>query len=172
MLINSQRGAALIVSLVFLLLLTLIGVVSIEDSTLQERMAGNTRDYETAFQGAETALRVAEDLLSQSTIPDFNGTNGLYGEDDDNYPSWSERDSSVRAGKWKVLDDSTLYNVSQQPEYFIRSTLIEASEDTSSDIANIDATRVLDESIVYRITATGYGATPTTRVILESSFVR
>ncbi|MCX7079150.1 MAG: PilX N-terminal domain-containing pilus assembly protein, partial [Pseudomonas sp.] len=37
---KSERGMALLVSLVFLLLLTLIGISSMQNATLQEKMAG------------------------------------------------------------------------------------------------------------------------------------
>ena len=37
---HAQRGMALLVSLVFLLLLTLIGLSSMQNATLQEKMAG------------------------------------------------------------------------------------------------------------------------------------
>jgi Tfp pilus assembly protein PilX len=52
-----QRGAALIVGLIMLLLLTLIGVAGMRDTLLQEKMAGNMRDREIALQAAESALR-------------------------------------------------------------------------------------------------------------------
>ncbi|MDP3813568.1 PilX N-terminal domain-containing pilus assembly protein [Pseudomonas sp.] len=58
--IKQQRGVVLLVCLVMLLLLTMIGLASISGSTLQERMVGGTRDYNTAFQAAEAALRVGE----------------------------------------------------------------------------------------------------------------
>ncbi len=60
----TQRGAVLIVSLIFLLLLTLIGTAAMRTTTLQERMAGNTRDINLSFQAAEAALRAGEDWLN------------------------------------------------------------------------------------------------------------
>jgi type IV pilus assembly protein PilX len=58
-----QRGAVLVITLVMLLLVTLIGVVGMQGTNLQERMAGNLWDRNKAFQGAETALRVGESWL-------------------------------------------------------------------------------------------------------------
>lgn len=55
-----QGGAALIISLIFLLLMTLIGVTSMQTTTLQERMAGNSRDRNLALQAAEAGLRQGE----------------------------------------------------------------------------------------------------------------
>lgn len=55
-----QRGAALVISLIILALMTLIGVTAIQVSTQQEKMVANARDSNNAFQAAESALRRAE----------------------------------------------------------------------------------------------------------------
>lgn len=57
---RGQRGSALIVSLVMLLLMTLVGVASMQGTILQEKMSGNLRDRELAFDASETALRAGE----------------------------------------------------------------------------------------------------------------
>lgn len=57
---NAQRGAVLIVSLVFLLLLTLLATSSMQNATLQEKVAGTLNRRNASFQSAETALRIAE----------------------------------------------------------------------------------------------------------------
>lgn len=58
-----QAGAALIVSLVMLLVLTLLGVTAMQSTTVEERLSGNLRDRNQAFQSAEAALREAERLV-------------------------------------------------------------------------------------------------------------
>ncbi|MGY2340335.1 pilus assembly PilX family protein [Pseudomonas sp. SDO5532_S415] len=60
---RSQRGMALLVSLVFLLLLTLIGISSMQNATLQEKMAGSVSLRNQSFQAAEAALRVGESAV-------------------------------------------------------------------------------------------------------------
>lgn len=57
---NKQIGVVLIVSLIMLLLLTIIGVTSMQVTGLEEKMAGNMRNQNLAFQSAETALRDRE----------------------------------------------------------------------------------------------------------------
>lgn len=59
----AQRGMALLVSLVFLLLLTLIGLSSMQNATLQEKMAASVTLRNQSFQGAESALRVGESAV-------------------------------------------------------------------------------------------------------------
>lgn len=57
---SRQTGAALVTGLIFLVVLTMIGVTAARMSTLEERMSGNMRDRAIAMQAAELALRDAE----------------------------------------------------------------------------------------------------------------
>lgn len=57
---RQQRGAVLVVGLIILVVLTLLGVQAMRTNVAQERMAGNMRDRYTAFQAAESVLRVGE----------------------------------------------------------------------------------------------------------------
>lgn len=59
-----ERGITLVVTLLFLLLLTILGVTAMNTSGLQEKMAGNLRDQDTALHAAESALRGGEDRLN------------------------------------------------------------------------------------------------------------
>jgi type IV pilus assembly protein PilX len=73
---QAQRGMALLVSLVFLLLLTLIGLSSMQNATLQEKMAASVTLRNQSFQGAESALRVGESAVQLETfsLPVCSGT--------------------------------------------------------------------------------------------------
>lgn len=62
---KSERGMALLVSLVFLLVLTLIGISSMQNATLQEKMAGSVTLRNQSFQLAESILRVGESAVQQ-----------------------------------------------------------------------------------------------------------
>lgn len=65
---DRQSGAALIVCLLLLLVMTLLGTGSMHASILQERMAGNVYDYNQAFQRAENTLRNIEIKVSEKII--------------------------------------------------------------------------------------------------------
>lgn len=73
---HSQRGMALLVSLVFLLLLTLIGISSMQNATLQEKMASSVTLRNQSFQIAEAALRIGESAVQLDTysLPVCSGT--------------------------------------------------------------------------------------------------
>ena len=57
-----QEGAVLVVGLIILVLLTLLGVQAMRGNVSQERMAFNMRERNVAFQAAEAALRVGENM--------------------------------------------------------------------------------------------------------------
>jgi type IV pilus assembly protein PilX len=61
-----QRGVALIVGLVLLVLLALLGASAYSVATQEERMAGNARDHARAFEAAEYALRECEKIVINS----------------------------------------------------------------------------------------------------------
>jgi type IV pilus assembly protein PilX len=70
-----QRGVTLLMALIFLAVLALLGVTAARNSVLEERMAGNTRDRDLAFQAAEEALKKAENELNTNlaTVTASNG---------------------------------------------------------------------------------------------------
>jgi type IV pilus assembly protein PilX len=61
---SRQSGTALITSLLLLLVLTVLGIVMMRTSVMQERMAGNTRDLNMALQGGEAGLRYGEAIIA------------------------------------------------------------------------------------------------------------
>lgn len=63
-----QSGAILFISLILLVILTVLGVVGLRMSVMQERMGGNQRDREIAFEAAESALRAAEKAIGDQAL--------------------------------------------------------------------------------------------------------
>lgn len=57
---STQAGMALLVSLIFLLLLSVIGLGAMQSATQQEKMAGSVWFANQSLQAAETALRRGE----------------------------------------------------------------------------------------------------------------
>lgn len=65
-----QKGMAIIMALVFLLILTVLGITATNSSILSEKMSQNMKDMTGAFQAAESALGDGEDWLhDQGSIP-------------------------------------------------------------------------------------------------------
>ncbi len=68
---RAQRGVTLIITLVMLVLITLVGVSGIRNSTMDERMAGNSRDRDKALQAAEAAVQTC---LARIQAETYTGT--------------------------------------------------------------------------------------------------
>jgi type IV pilus assembly protein PilX len=65
---QQQRGAALILSLVILLVLTLIGVAGMNSSVMQERMAANAQNSNRTFQAAESTVGALTNKLYENDL--------------------------------------------------------------------------------------------------------
>ncbi len=65
---NRERGAALVTSLILLLVLTVLGVSTMSTASMEMRMAANDQFLENAFQTAETGLNGDLARLNAGTI--------------------------------------------------------------------------------------------------------
>ena len=167
---SNQRGVALFISLVLLLVLTIIGVSSVQSTSLEVRMARNAHDGALAFQAAESALRQAEDALETIGLNPASftsqGTNGLWSiAPFGDAPRWS--DDTVWSGSTSAVVSDAIVGVSEQPRYIIEFvSTIERVENASS----IDEQPVIRTFNIFRITARGVGGSGNARVLLQSSF--
>lgn len=64
---HHERGAVLIVALIFLVILTMLGITAMTGTTMELRMSGNTKDLAIALQAAEAAVRDAENDIQGKT---------------------------------------------------------------------------------------------------------
>ncbi len=74
---QQEAGAALLLTLTLVLILTILGIASVQTTSLREKMARNNRDMNIAFQAAMAAILEAEALLekmpSLATLPAEGG---------------------------------------------------------------------------------------------------
>jgi len=54
-----QRGVALVVALLLLVVITLVGLAAVRGTIMQQKMSANMYDRQIAFQNAEAAMRAA-----------------------------------------------------------------------------------------------------------------
>jgi type IV pilus assembly protein PilX len=59
-----QRGVALVVALILLVVITLVGLAAVRGTIMQQKMASNLYDRQVAFQNTEAAMRAATALVS------------------------------------------------------------------------------------------------------------
>lgn len=160
---RNERGAALIVALIFLLVLTLLGVGAMRTTNMQERMAGNLRDSNLAFQAAESALREGEQFLQQATLPVFAGTSGLLQRDDD----------AGQASFWKTfnwagnsIDGTAISGVAAAPQFVIEELPPVPAPGGSLRFG------ALPETAFYRVTARAVGGTTDAVSVLQITYRR
>lgn len=171
---HRQRGVALFISLVLLLVLTIAGVSAVQTTSLEERMARNTHDSLLAFQSAESALREAEDwiLTNVSSTAQFSdgGTNGLwttapYDEADQRWEEDIWGDGSAQS----IAVATTVDGVASQPR-FIVEWVATVQRDENPNLLGSSYSAVFDRIEIFRITTRGVGATANARVMLQGTF--
>ena len=172
-----QRGAALITSLVILLVLTVLGVSAMSTSSLEELMAGNLRDQNLSFQAAEAALKDAERYIDSwggvpPTATSSGTNNGVYLRDS------LTTDFATSAFNASVWDNATTYGsdtgisisnlgvVATLPEYIIEQQEVVAVNATFAAQATGQGT------YYYRVTARGFGASNNAVTVLQTTVAR
>ncbi|MGZ8216461.1 pilus assembly PilX family protein [Methylomagnum sp.] len=174
---STQTGSALIISLMILLILSLLGLSAVQVSTVEEKMAGNLRDANLAFQAAEIALRDGENFMLSRTPEeyaalDFNCTNGLYltGDFDcngaDATPIWDNANMN-----WSDDDLAVRYVGSGLPEKLARTPPAYIIERLAGVNNTLEVPAVLDTGY-YRITARGTGGSDTAVAVVQSIYKR
>jgi type IV pilus assembly protein PilX len=177
--IPSQNGAALITGLIFLVVLTLISLSAIKSTSLEERMAGNARDQDVAFQAAEAGVRDALDYISSTGLLATSGfvagcSAGLCLND----PAapvwetitanndWTSSKTKAYSGTALTFDGTTTLPV--QPRYIIEllpATLPPAGFSMASGKGANPGGQVTP----FRVTARGWGITGQTQVTVQAA---
>ena len=165
---NTQQGIALVVSLIMLLLMTLLAITSMNTTVLEEKMAGNYKDRNMAFQAAEAGVRAGENYLRTTTVlPVFDGsTAGLYQPTLTGASRWDDSitDWSVSANVKEYT--GTLAGLSSKPKYIIEE--LQAIPDSGGSVE----AGVTTENRYYRITSRAVGGTDSALVMLQTTYKR
>jgi type IV pilus assembly protein PilX len=165
-----QAGMALVMALMFLLILTILGVAAMGTSSLQEKMAGNSKDRNLAFQAAETALingeqRIGNAIIVTAVVADASvATDGLWKPSSTSTPVWDD------SATWSGSDFFTvagLTKVASDPKYIIEDLgQIEDKGGSLSLPQNYKSTG----SNLFRITARAVGGTSSSVSIVQSTY--
>lgn len=165
---RTERGVALITGLIFMVILTLLSMAAMRTTLLEEKMAGNARDIDLAFQSAEAALRAGEQVLNGATLPTFGATGAYlsstgvstrgydaYWTQTHNWTSGAVALSPVPAGAYSA----PLYVIEQMPPTMAGGGF------------SLKAGPIA-ESGIFRITARGVGGNSNTRIYLQETYRR
>ena len=171
---RSQSGVALFISLVLLLVLTIIGVSSVQTTSLEVRMTRNEHDSMLAFQAAESALKDAEAAIQALTSTagfSLTGTNGLYeGAAMGDEPVWQYDDLWEAANSREA--ETEVVGVISQPRYVVEYLGAVVREENAYQIDDPYSSSAADRIEIFRVTARGVGGSPNSQVTLQSSFGR
>ena len=143
---RKPRGFSLFVAMIFLLVLSLLAAVTMRSVIMHERMAGNTQDWNLAFQAAEAALRDGQtDAANRAANFDYNllssytagscgsGHDGVCKPSEDGIPIWKHLDTDDPC--WRTGID-TGCGVSQRYGLY-------TGEDRLKNLNNIDSSTPL-----------------------------
>lgn len=166
-----QRGAVLVVSLILLLVMTILAISSSQVVRLQERMAGNIRDMDLAFQGAEAALREGENYIQSLTVWPTACT--APGGSCDMYETAALIDYDLRTTDRVTFWDAyardyatdVTADLAEDPRYLI--------ERLSGVCDTAEGACLESETLYYfRVTAQSHGGSEIADARLESTYVR
>ena len=167
-----QRGAIMIVALIFLVVMTMLILASIRGSVMQERMAANLYDRSLAFQAAEAALRAGETLVATSPPkPTATGcdSNGNCGKPDPTKdPVWYDE------ANWEDAHspDINIGTLPVPPQFLVELLADSMAEENTCASTAIDPDAPCysgPEGLRYRITARS-GEAGRAVVILQSIY--
>ena len=179
--IAAQRGMSLFPAMIFLLVLSMLGIAALGGSAMQERMAGNAKDMNIAFQAAEAGLRDAEsDIDSNITAATaFTSacTNGLCtppskwatptSTDISKLIDWSNAGVTRTYGAHTAV--GPLPSVANQPVYVIE--LLSHLPPAAGNSVGLGIAPVGSAGTAYRVTVLATGARAESRAILQSIYV-
>lgn len=167
---QQQHGMVLVLALIILMAMTIISVSSMTTSSLEERMAGNLKDREVAFQAAEAALRYGEKLVDNGiSTGAFNLTC------DSGYCQHDLQDAKSYPVYWQDSGLDVWNDSNKHITFAVTGTAEDAKiiiEYMGVQIQNLSDEAQPTDPPIYRITALGYGTTANSRVMLQSSYLR
>ena len=171
--VHSQNGVVLFVSVIMLLLLTIMGIVTMKSSILQEKLAAGAMDQNVAFQAAESGLRDAEIYISASVTPasGFSAacTAGLCLPSTTATSAWAAITDWTSSAIPIVFGAQTgatpIADVIRQPRYIIELIQSDLTSCAGENVAAACGTP-------YRVTSMGWGKRSATQVMLQSVFVK
>jgi len=167
----NQQGSVLIISLVIMLVLTILGVSGMKTSLLEEKMAGNLRDSQLAFQAAEATLKQAEQYIDQNIVSisrfDNDGSDGLYDKSIERpweTISWDSTNSI------EYTNFDTSYSITTPPRFIVQHLVSQANNVDDLNLDNYGQGTGAGRVEMFLITARATGSSGNSVVMLQSTY--
>ena len=184
---SKQRGAVLMGGVILLTLMTLIGLSSIKNATLEEKMAGNNREKYRSFEISEMTLSIADGHLvrQDDILPFYAGTysgagapatHGLYkingtqpwesqdNWEDDSVHSLPVNDQSVPATVRVSADELAQLDIATPPRYMM-------GLDEEVELDGMDSS-IPQKFFRFYLTAQARGGIKTIKTTLQTEALR
>lgn len=175
---HAQRGMSLVVVLLFLVIMAGLGTTAIRTATIEEKMSGNERDRQIAFEAAEAALRDGERHV-RATLSAGSGftaacVNGLCLPSVGATPQWNVVDwtsgTPIVYGSQSGAGAYAVTSVARAPRYIVELLPIMPPLPGCSTVVAVRNS--CTGGTPYRVTAVGWGRRGSTQVMLQSVYVR
>jgi type IV pilus assembly protein PilX len=177
-----QRGMVLVTSLLLLVVVTILAIGLFRSFGLDEKIAGNTREKQRALQAAVSAQQYAEWWLSAGNGVSLVSCSGPYATT--NVPVCTNTLPSVIAGgsaniavlPWQVAGVTTQVSYTPPNMTLGTGTTIGAGTYYSTPVFYISYLGTGTGSngspgILFQIDAAGYGGSPSTAAVVESTYL-
>ncbi len=167
---RNQQGAVLVSVMIYMLVLSMMGVSSMSGTAMEERMASNQWEHSRAFQAAESALIDAGQwFLFQPdlTEPSANGSSGVWPR--------GAVSSAVAHGTFDWLSSGLVYgsksgnstslfgDLYSPPRYVIEEAGFEPSDNDPDTLAKRTGV------FYYSVSALGSGRSEGSRSVLQTT---
>jgi type IV pilus assembly protein PilX len=160
---NQQRGFVLVVSLIFLVVMTLLATSAIRKNILDEKLVGNLRSQNLAFQAAERGLRFCEAAvdfrMGSTTMCQVRPANTIPVLESSLQPmAWSQANAWSTATT--VSGNSVMQGVAAQPQCILERWNVPTNNNESGSYVQFP---------VWVITARGVGNVANAVVVLQET---
>lgn len=164
---KNQSGLALVISLIFLVVLTMLGLTSMQGTMTEIAMSGNLRESNLSFQTAEMGLISGEEYVETSASKTvYNGSNGLFSTTDDDPDYFDDTN-------WASVQTSTatIYDVYSKPKFIIKYLGDRSQNEVASvNIGGYGSAQPGKTVSNFRVTSRGYGQTERSTTMVQSYY--
>ncbi|WP_462328773.1 pilus assembly PilX family protein [Thiohalocapsa halophila] len=158
--LRRQRGTALAIGLILLLVITLLSMAGMRSTVIQERIASNLRDRSLAFQSADSALRAAEQAIAAG-VP---GAVAVAAPGDKEYweECWTGDETGCPPATIHSIDLAA-WGIAAAPEYRLEQL-------HAGNYGSLASDQALSSPPLYRITVRAVGGTADSVVLLQATY--
>lgn len=175
---HRQRGISLVVVLLFLVIMMGLGTTAIRTATIEEKLSGNERDQQIAFEAAEAALRDGERYVRQSLSASSGFSpacnSGLCIPSNNATAQWNTIDWTgaipLAYGSVTGIGAYPDTTVARAPRFIVE--LLPNMPPGAGSSLGLASRQSFGQGTPYRITAVGWGRRQTTQVMLQSVYVK